>query len=147
MNERTLVSEELRGRQVHWTAKASCAFSVCMMVIFLLQSIDALMSPFTPLYQPLNYLMHLIGLLFALIPLSRFLSSLLPLSLLLVPPASLLLISFIFGGVALVISFRRRWRKGLGMAIVGVVLPGIILMVYGVLIVFLLFFWHPHLVF
>jgi hypothetical protein len=61
-------------------------------------------------------------------------------------PLPLTLMALVFGCSAVVISSRPQWRKGRWLAIVGVGLPGLILVLYGALLIYLAFFWHPHLV-
>lgn len=50
----------------------------------------------------------------------------------------------LLGGLALVISPRLPGRKGRWLANIAVALPLIVLVPLGALIVYLLFFWHPH---
>jgi hypothetical protein len=53
-------------------------------------------------------------------------------------------LSILLGGIALVISSRLPGRKGRWLANLGVALPLIVLLPLGALLVYLLFFWHPH---
>jgi hypothetical protein len=119
LDKRTLVAEKLPVPPLHWTAKVSCRFSEWTTLVFLFQWLIRLLWDWLPF------------------PLLRFLGQfsepmpwpwpLLPL----LPQLSFVLVLFIFGGIALALSFRRQWRKGLGIAIVGVALPGIILTFYA----------------
>ncbi|WP_220206638.1 hypothetical protein [Reticulibacter mediterranei] len=135
MDDKTPVSH------IHWTSKVSCGYSVFAMLVFLIQLICNIVpyrphSQLAPLYQILYLLQSLLLKIFLFMPLPPFFSSLF----------YLYLSAFIFAGIALTISSKRQWRKGKGMAIVGTILPGIILTLCGVLLVYLLFFWHPHFV-
>jgi hypothetical protein len=139
MDDKTLASAKLAVPHIHWTAKVSCGFSVCMALVFVTDwTYQFSYSPWlAPLHQFLGLILYIFYYLTYFMPLRTFLS----------PLTFLYFIAFLFGCIALVISFRGQWKMGRRMAIVGVTLPGIILLLYGTLIVYLIFFWHPHIVF
>jgi hypothetical protein len=140
MDERTLASEKMAVPRIHWMAKASCGFSICTTLVFLLEFSFLSPSSEGPLHDILVPLSFLLPLLRGLMPLQQIL----PPSIGLMP---LYFLAFIFGGIALAISSRRQWRKGRGMAIVGALLPTILLLLYGVWILYLLYFFrHLHFV-
>jgi hypothetical protein len=135
MDDKTPISH------IHWTSRVSCGYSIFATLVFLIQFVCNVVpyrpySMITPLYQILNLLEPLFMRIFFFLPLFPFLASLF----------YLYLSAFIFAGIALAISSKQQWRKGRGMAIVGAILPGIILMLCGLVLVFMLLFWHPHFV-
>lgn len=127
MNEKTFPIEKPFGSSIHWTAKVSCGFSVGIALVIPIPFLFEIGSPKLTVPSPSE-------------PLSQLLSWVLPLLQFWLPFLPLFLLFLIFASVALHISSRRQWKNGRGMAIVGVILPAILLLFYGALIVYLLLF-------
>ncbi len=126
VEKNTSVSDSGIVARLHWTAPVSCAVSVCAAPLLALESGFIDLSPVSPLYRVLPLLM----------PVFQFVAGWLPLL--------LSLLAFLFGWIALAISSRPQWRKGRWLAIIGVALPGLVLLLSGAVFVYVLFFWHPH---
>lgn len=126
MEKRTPAVETPAVTRMHWTAPVSCGLSMCMVPLSpLLQMLAVDVTPVTPLHQVRLPLVSGLQRVPAWLPLL------------------LTVLAFLVGGIAWAISSRPSWRKGRWLAIIGVVLPGIILALSGALLVYIAFFWHP----